>query len=275
MKISYKHIIILLFTLLLFRVNAQNRLSTSGAMAEGMGNASVTTDDAWSLYNNVGGIARRESVSILFSYKNRFGIKELSTISAGGIVPISFGVIGVNLAHFGSSIFSQNNLGLAYGNKFGNTSLGVKINYLNYVTEGYGSKGTLILEVGSITEITPQIWFGAHVYNITQSKILSAGDSDIPTIFRAGISYRPVDALMLNIEVQKELDFDSQAKIGLEYRLKEKFFARAGIQTNPLKNSFGLGYHTDRLAVDYAFASHPVLGFSHHMSVVYTLPGKE
>ncbi len=275
MKISYKHIIVLLFTLLLSSASAQNLLNTGGAKSEGMGNASVTINDAWSLYNNVGGIARIENAAILVSYKNRFGIKELSTISAGGIVPLDFGVVGLSITHFGSSIFSQNNIGLAYGNEFGNTSLGIKINYLNYTIEGYGSKGTFILEVGGITEIIPQLWVGAHIYNITQSKILSGADSDIPTIFKAGVSYRPIDALMLNVEVQKELDFDSHAKIGLEYRLKEKFFARAGIQTNPFKNSFGLGCQAGRLAVDYAFASHPVLGISHHMSVVYTLRGKE
>ncbi len=275
MKISYKHIVVLLFILLFSRVGAQNLLNTSGAKAEGMGNAAVTNDDAWSLYNNVGGLASVDNTAILVSYKNRFGLKELSTISAGGVIPFDFGIVGVSITHFGSNIFSQNNIGLAYGNKFGNTSLGIKVNYLNYTIEGYGSKGTFTLEVGGITEIIPQLWVGAHIYNITQSKILSQADSDIPTIFKAGISYRPIDVLLLNVEVQKELGFDSHTKIGLSYRLKQKFFVRAGIQTNPFKNSFGLGYDSGKLAVDYAFGNHPILGFSHHISVLYTLSEKK
>jgi len=47
------------------------------------------------------------------------------------------------------------------------------------------------------------------------------------------------------------------------------FFIRAGISTNPVQNSFGIGYVHNRLKADIAFSTHQLLGITPHFTVIY------
>ena len=58
--------------------------------------------------------------------------------------------------------------------------------------------------------------------------------------------------------------------IGLEYTLFDAFFLRAGMRTDPLSPSLGVGYLFSAFAIDAATIYHPVLGMSVGVGLSFT-----
>ena len=137
-----------------------------------------------------------------------------------------------------------------------------KINYFQMLIEGLEKQSTLILEFGGIAEITPRWYFGAHIYNLTQARIA-------PTVVKAGLSYRPFQTLSLNLEVLKDIDFEPTVRLGLEYEAFRFFRLRTGFNDQPFKAFGGIGFHKNRLSIDYSYGTHQQLGGSSQISVSY------
>ena len=91
---------------------------------------------------------------------------------------------------------------------------------------------------------------------------------------RAGFSYQPIDALLISLEIEKDLDFDERIGIGLEYRFYKQFYIRTGFQTDPFWASFGLGFRPGKIKVDYAYGTNSGLGDIHELSVAYSFQNK-
>ena len=79
MSIAIRLLLIASFTVLVASVSARNGRFDLGARANGMANASVTLGDSWSLFNNIGGLARVENTTAVFTYQNKYGIPEFNT----------------------------------------------------------------------------------------------------------------------------------------------------------------------------------------------------
>ena len=237
----------------------------------GMGDATVASCDHWSVFNNVGGFSKVKSVVSLLSIYNRFDISELNSLSAGLVYPAGDFSLGLTINRFGSEVHHQNQVGLAFGHTLGNTSLGVKVNYLVFNTEGYGSRGYPIVEVGSVTELSPQLSLGMYAYNVNLARFDDAGDNRLPVSFRAGISYQPVPSFVLNAEIDKTLKHFTATKVGVLYQFKRKFYITSGIQTNPFNYTFGTGMDAGKIGVGYALTGHSELGLSHLLSISYEL----
>ena len=236
-----------------------------GGRSMGMGNANVTIGDVWSIFNNIGGLSKIDFSQATFSYDHRLGIDELTTLAAGAAIKGKNKAFGLGISSFGSEYFS-NQLGIA--------SLGIKVNYLQTSIEGFGRGAAAVIEFGGVAELTPELFFGAHVYNITRAKFGKNSDDRLPTTVKAGISYRPSSKLMVNLEAEKDILLDPLLKMGLEYNLLERVWARVGMNTNPGKFFFGIGFRPKRFHIDYALTQHPSLGNTHHFSFNYLFFGK-
>lgn len=245
-----------------------------GGRSMGMGNANVTIGDVWSIFNNIGGLSKIDFSQATFSYDHRLGIDELTTLAAGAALKVKNKAFGLGISSFGSEYFSQNQIGIGFSNKLGIASLGIKVSYLQTSIEGFGRGAAAVIEFGGVAELTPELFFGAHVYNITRAKFGKNSDDRLPTTVKAGISYRPSSKLMVNLEAEKDILLDPLLKIGLEYNLLERIRARVGMNTNPGKFFFGIGFRPKRFHIDYALTQHPSLGNTHHFSFNYLFFGK-
>jgi hypothetical protein len=252
----------------------QNGSYLQGGRSQGMGHASVTLNDGWSIFNNVGGIAGVDHTQILLGYQHRFGLEFLNTISAAVVSPLRIGAVGVSAFRFGDDLFNQQKIGLAYGNKFGLASLGVKANYLQYNIDGFGRRGMLMMEIGGVAEITEKIFFGAHITNFTQTKLAEFDDERVPTLLKAGLSYRPIKGLMVNIETEKDVELPATIRAGFEYEIQELVSIRSGFSTFPFNNYFGLGLRPGNFTFDYAFSNSSAIGNIHHLSIILGLGKK-
>jgi len=256
-----------------FCLHAQNDVLQFGARAKGMGNASVTTTEPFALFNNIGAVAEIENTTLMVGLENRFGIAELNEMAIGGVFPLFGGVTGFSVSRFGTDFFSEQKLGIGYSNKFGLASLGLKINYQSVLAEGFETGRALVVEFGGRAEIIPQLFIGAHIYNLNRAS-LSNTEDELPTVLNLGISYQPHDKLNVNLQAEKDVDLNPTLKTGLEYFFFEQIAFRAGINTQPLKNFFGMGLYMTNFQIDYAVSLHQPLGAEHQLSLNYRIKGK-
>lgn len=234
-----------------------------------MGGASISIEDVWAVFNNPAGINQVKSETALFSYRNRYSISQLSSIGAAYIQPLQFGHVGLNAFRFGDDLFSEQKAGIVFSDRMGIVALGGGVNYVQFNIEGLGSRGFLTLDFGGIVSFQDRFFIGAHISNINQGKVSKSEGEKLPTIMRIGFSYRPISGLLMNVEVEKDLDFDEILKLGIEYNFYKQFFARTGILTEPFQARFGLGFRPKKFLIDYAYGSDPRLGNIHEISVGY------
>ncbi|WP_245189663.1 hypothetical protein [Lunatimonas salinarum] len=237
-----------------------------GARSLGMANTHLTLLEGWAIFNNVGAMAQVDESQVFVGYDHRLGLTELTTLGAGGVWKTSSGAWGLGLSSYGAAHFNQQAIGLGYSNKLGIASLGAKLTYFQTNIEGFGRSAAPLIELGGVAELGPNVLFGAHIYNLGRARLSKLTQEYLPTVVKAGISYRPTDFFMINAEVEKEVYLDPLFKMGLEYSIQEKLDLRAGVHTHPEQMFFGIGFRPGRYRLDYAVSQHHQLGFTHHFS---------
>ncbi|WP_448520650.1 hypothetical protein [Rhodoflexus sp.] len=253
-------------------LQAQWRANGIGARAAGMANAAVTLQDEWSAFNNIGGLAWHTQAALLSAYDNRFQAAGFHTVATGIAAPVYGGAwASATFSRFGDNLFNETIGSLGISHKIANYSLGARANYVQINIEGLGMRSLLAFEFGGLGQLTRQLWIGAHIFNFTQARLADFQDERLPTIMKAGLSYRPNEHLMINAEGEKDAEMPARVKVGVEYRIIEKMAIRTGIATQPNIGSFGFSLYLRQLEAGYAVATHPQLMPSHHVALRYHL----
>lgn len=239
----------------------------AGARAAGVAGASVTLGDGWAVFNNVAGTSYVEEVTGIFGFESRYQF--FNTLSAGLVVPHKLGSFSTNIYRFGDQIFSESRVGLGFSHQIGITSLGIQVNYLQFRMEGLEGLGILTFDAGGIIEIVPSLFFGAHISNVSGASFSKITPENVPVVLKAGISYRMLKKLMLNLEAGHEPRNFTTWKAGLEYEIIKFITARSGFNAHSQNFFFGLGFKMRKIDIDYALGSQQNLGFSHFASIQY------
>lgn len=242
-----------------------------GARSSAMGNASVTFQDIWAYNHNQAGLASLENISLAFHHENRFLLNENSMQSFGVAVPTNSGVFSLNLNYFGYSNYNESKIGFSYSRKLiDKLFIGIQMDYFyNYIADNYGNNSAVAAEIGILAEPVEKLFVGIHVFNPTRSLMDDYNNERIPTIFKIGLGYKFSDKLYISCETEKDLDKKPVYKAGFEYMAIDNLYFRIGILTNPLQNSFGIGYKISRFKADIAFSTHPTLGVTPYVSLSY------
>lgn len=249
-----------------------------GGRAAGLGTASTTLSDVWAVGNNVAGLGQLTRPEVGVYAGNQFFIRELSNAALAAAVPLGRqpegakaarnGVLGVELQRFGGKLYSEQRVGLGYGYRLGLVSIGARADVLQVSIEGLGSRRVVAASLGGQAEVIPQkLTFGAYLYNLNQAKLAQYQDERVPTVLRAGLSYRPATKVLLLVETEKDVEQSADFKAGLEYQLIDAVTVRAGFATLSEQATGGLGLRLGRLRLDYAAGYHNVLGLSQHLSL--------
>lgn len=265
----------ILFALILslFWVNqAKAQLASKppvGPRALGLGGTNVVFNDAWSVFNNPAGLTDVENTTSLFAYRTIFDFSPFNTVSAGAALPTSVGNVGFGVYRFGDDIFNSQMASLSFAKKTGIVRLGIKANYLQFNIEGFGRKGAFLADIGVLADLTPQLTFGAQIYNFTQSSVSNDTQEKIPTIINLGAAYKPADDFTIIIEGEKDIDLDPDLKLGLEYQIIEALVARTGFSTLTNTHSFGVGLFLTRFTFDYGIRIDRRLGHTHNFGLTF------
>ena len=266
-----------------------------GARAAALSNASVAlAGEVWSMGNNVAGLAEIQRPTVGFYAENRYfspalnvgslmvalplGRQPASPAAADGVSAAAApsaartwarnGVVAFEAQRFGGQLYNETRVGAGYGYRFGQISLGGRVDMLQVSIEGLGSRRVLLGTLGGQIEVVPQrLSFGASLYNLSQTRLASYQDERVPTVLKAGLAYRPSSQVTLLVETEKDVERDANFKAGLEYRPVPILAARLGLATLTEQASAGIGVLAGAFQIDYAATFQQALGFSQHLSV--------
>jgi hypothetical protein len=245
-----------------------------GGRAAGVGYASSGIKDEWSLFNNPGGLGAIKQANAAFAYEAQVQLKNTNRMAAVFNRPFTWGTPSLGLFRFGDDVYNEQVLSLGFGNQIGISSLGVKVNLIQYQASGFGVSKALSVDFGGVTSLTEKLAIGAYITNLTQSRI-GKDDELIPTRLVAGLSYQPDRNIFITTELCKELDYTTAWRTGLEYDFHQKIFFRTGFNLNPNATFFGIGAKKKLLKFDYAIQYNRIVGASHQASISYWLYKKE
>ncbi|MBI1768965.1 MAG: hypothetical protein HYR67_11380 [Bacteroidetes bacterium] len=254
---------------------AQSTSTLMGARAMGMGFTSSAIADEWSLFNNVGGLGKINQASANFAYEIRPALTGANRMAASILTPIKIGTLGLGVFRFGDDVYSEQLVSAGFGSSIGNTSLGAKVNYIQYRAESFGTNTATSFDFGGITQITTQIAVGAYIANLTQSKLIGTDGERLPTKLVAGLGFRPSEKILIATEIEKDLDYQTTWRSGLEYAIYKKVFFRTGFNMNPNAAYFGLGAQKRNLKIDYALKFNQLTGTAHQASAIYLFSSKQ
>lgn len=245
-----------------------------GSREAALANAVVMESGIWSVSHNQAGLGDYRHLGIAFHHENKYVIPEASLHALAATLPVKPGTIGLSYSYFGFSLYNESKIGLGFGRSFGSKlSAGVQLNYhYIYVSPQYGTgeyENTHALTVEGGIQYRPveTLRIGFHVFNPTRSRLSPTEMDTLQTIARAGISYSPVDKLWLGIETEKSTNNSFRLKSGIEYEIYKGLCLRTGLITNPVQNTFGIGFNISRITADVAFSHHQVLGLTPHFTL--------
>jgi len=255
--------------LILHGVYGQSGDYSIGSRSAAMGSASAAVSDIYGIFNNPASLASVNEAGVFASYENRYRLEDFQTMGAGISVPVSGFSIGAGFYRFGGKLYNEQLIGLKASHKAGFMSLGAGVNYVQYNIEGLGTRGATVLELGGVAELNKKAHFGAHIYNLTQSRLVRTTGERVPTVMKLGLSLRPLSTVMLNIETSKDISNPAMLRAGMEYAIIPQLALRTGFSTSPFISCFGVGFKPGNLQVDYAFRNDARLGELHQMSISY------
>lgn len=240
-----------------------------GARASALGGAfTAVNGDIWNIYGNIGALAGIKYSSGGICFERRYFLRELAYTSLSYARPFSKKTFGLSVSSFGFSSYREINIGLAYARLFlKDFSWGIKINSNTVRIPGYGQAHAISLDAGFLAGISGKWSMGFQGYNLTLSKIGNSFKESIPLVLSAGLSFHPSKKVLLTADVEKDIDFKMRFKSGVEYRIIDPLFLRAGISSNPVVLSGGFGLIAAFLNIDFSFAFHEYLGISPTLSV--------
>lgn len=251
---------------------AGNDIFSSSASDAAMANASVAKTGLWAALHNQAGLASLKNIAAGVSHESRFLVKELGISGFALSLPTKqSGVFAVSASYYGYTLYNEQKAGLAYAKNFGEKfAAGIQFDYLGIsIGEDYGSKNNFTVEAGFIYSFSNRFRIGGHVFNPARAKLADYDDERVPTVINAGVAYLPSEKVLITAEAEKDIDEMEIIKAGLEYHIHKILFLRAGIATDPLLSSFGLGLVLKNVNIDFASTYHQVLGFSPVVSLSY------
>ena len=240
-----------------------------GSRSEALCNASVSIIDAWSVYNNQALLGSLESPIISIGHHSGL-INEMNIEAIAFAYPTKTGTIAASYSYYGSKYYNENNVGLAFGRKFGKFfSLGIRINYIHvYQVGNYKDTDNASFDVGVAYTPIQNLIIAAQVYNpVNLTK--QSNEYGLSSSFRFGASYRFKQNVLISGELEKEYLYDLRYKFGIEGRFKKYFSVSGGVGSNPFKYSFGCGLYLKKFQSYFAFVRHTSLGYKPSFTLAY------
>ncbi len=271
MKVLLSILLILCTTLLL----AGNGQGSIGGRSGGLAGSGIFFSDVWAAENNPAGLGFMRQWGAGISYQNHFLLPEMAHKSAVFSLPTNSGSFGLSVRQFGYELYSENKVGLSYGQALSKTfSLGIQLNYLNtQIAESYGSTGGLSGNIGLYAKITEKLSLAALLVNPNKLELAEAADERYPSRLNLGLAYEISSKVLLLSEVEKDIDFEENIKLGMEYHPNEMFFFRLGYATQPSQSTFGFGLLFNSFVLDVSSGIYSEIGLSPQVSLSF-IPGK-
>jgi hypothetical protein len=263
-----------------------------GPRPHGMGGAfTAVADDAYAYLFNPAGLAGIGAMNLSASYSNYYGLADLSLWHLSYSQPLEGTSLAVGgaLTRFGGGYYREWQLTLSSAFSHGGVRGGANLNLLRLEIDPlpstpepeWGSAEGASVDVGFMADLAPAIRWGVSATNIGSNQLSYADgdgrrvnlDEGMAKSLSAGLSFRPLDNLLLAADLRKDFNILStrtDVGLGVEYRPVDFLSLRAGGRTDPGRYSAGFGVYYAWAGFNYAFLWHPTLGGSHLASLDFT-----
>src|SRR3989339_9603 len=227
------------------------------------------SNDVFQIFNNPAGLALAKNREVGMYYSPApFDTKEMANAFAAYCEPTPYGTFSAGFSIYGFELYKETQFALGYGRKVTeNFFVGGTAIYKNLTIKNYGSKGTLLFNLGGIATLNEQIGFGFAVENITRST-LSSETGQLPTVLWGGLHLKVVKEFTFSAALRKEVGYNPSIRIGAEYSMLDFIRLRLGAQNEPNIFSGGFGFIYQFLQVDYAVFKHPDLDLTHQFGLI-------
>ncbi len=271
---------------------------TKGVRPAGMGEAyCAVKGDINAIYSNPAGLAQIKNTQI--SAMHTLWFEEIFYEHFSAAVPTDIGVMALSLNYLGMSDIDKYNryrvalddkyrpydiLGyLSYATNLNDNFFGVNVFMLRSVIEDE-SASAYGADLGYIRNINEQIDAGLSIQNIGTTVKFRDEEDPLPLNIKAGMTYQPMESLLLAIDVNFPRDKASGVNAGGEYSYiinDLTLSTRAGYRTAPidvhgglsgLSVGGGVGYRG--LFFDYAWVPYGDLDSTHRFSLSYRFSGE-
>jgi hypothetical protein len=263
--------------LLLFAVPAPAMFeeNESGVRAEGMGGAfTAVADDAAAVDFNPAGLFQVEAAQAQVFGKLLYGGAGAGLHTAHGVVvmPVArLGTMGLRLQETGFSLESQRSLKFAHGFRLAEgLAFGYGLNGYNLSQANFGQGFAFGLDLGLFARIYKMWSIGFYAHNVNMPRMGNGvGNGDLPRLLVLGLGFSPASGINSAVDISKEPGQPTRVSVGQEFTIVENYLTlRAGVQTEPVRLSFGLRTGLARVHLDYAFRTHPTLPVTHNLGLV-------
>lgn len=226
--------------------------------------------------SNPAGLGFFNQIGFQVSLSRLFELNELSEKELYFAYPFNSFSLGMGTYIFGKSDYYQETiLTFAFGYELKDyLSLGSNFKYMRIsFSPTYEDLSALGMDFGAVAKFDNKVQLGAVAKNLNQPE-LSDNPDDIPTTFSSGLAVFPFDEVTLTFDFSYDKRYKGQLHFGQEVELIRNLPLRFGIQTQPARYAFGVGFNFEKMNIDYAYLGHPVLGGSHKLSFSFSWGNK-
>jgi hypothetical protein len=244
----------------------------SGALPVSMGNAIVAmTNHPFAVYYNPAALFAGEKFEIALTHQLLFGIKDLSQTDIVINYLISGHPFSFAMSQYGISNYREHQL--YFGTKLNITpvcAIGGSVQYYNLAIRHYGQDTAWGINLGLYYSLEHNVKLGFLIRNINRPSI-SRTKEPLPQSMSMGMSYEPIERLILCIALFRDIRFPPAFRAGFSYPMFSALEIRAGIEDQINSYNFGFGIKLSWVDVDYAVKVHTILGASHIFSIMVTI----
>jgi hypothetical protein len=236
-----------------------------GARAAALAHATTGDATAVGRHANAAATAAVPTHTVVFFAREAYGLAELRTAGVHYARPLAFGGASVGIGTFGFDAYREVHADLAVGAalRLGTTRLvrvGARLQGNHTAIEGYGAARALSLGGGLLVDVVPSLTFGVRATNLTAASL--ASDTPLPETIALGLSYRAETALLVLLDVFKDIDHPAAVRGGLEARPVDVLALRVGASVRPRQFTAGAGVQLGPLGADVAAEQHVDLGWT-------------
>jgi hypothetical protein len=251
------------------------------ARARGMGGAFTgVTDDANAIFYNPAGLADLSyEAKIGFSQLNGEKFSEYKTVAVGLPLPKKLGTLGLGIRMmdldyedytlYQDQVFTLGHAFTLQKDIHSSINLGYNLNYYGLSFDDDDSDDAIGLDLGITALLHNRTKLGFAVTNLSKAKMGFENQIDLPSKLALGIAYMPYDGVTTTVEVKKDFAENTEFMGGVEAKVFEPLYIRAGVHQNPATYSAGATFIIEGASVDYSFTMHSVLSPTHYINVGY------
>lgn len=252
-------------------VPASAQYAEGGARVLGLGRAGVALGaEPWGHTNPAARASLAERRAALQA-SQAFGLSEVQLGALAAASPTPLGVLGVEARTYGFSERRETRVrvGLARPVALSATrrlDVGVAVGVESASTEGYGSETEILLDVGVQGRVLTGLRAGLSARNLlglgrSDTRDLQLSAATVPGL-TVGLAYTPSDRATLLLDADHDLDFGLSVRAGAEVRPLDALALRAGVSTEPVRFTAGVGLRGGPLRADLAVERHETLGLT-------------